>query len=155
MRFLSSSKFGNGLSPFGDGVLCQFTRQDKSDSGLDLTGGNGWLLIVASKTRRLLSKFLKYIVDEAVHDAHGLTGDSNVRMNLFEDLEDVNLVSLAALLNPPLLLPIATFLGNLLLRLGRHLIGCGWFLIGRGWLLLSLHWCHYESKTKNYGYGNL
>jgi len=40
--------FGDGLGAFGDGVLGKFTGEDKSDRGLNLTGGDGGLLVVGS-----------------------------------------------------------------------------------------------------------
>ncbi|KAI7998297.1 hypothetical protein LOK49_LG10G01022 [Camellia lanceoleosa] len=44
------------------------------------------------------------IVDETVHDPHSLARDPNIWMNLLQNLEDVDLVSLNALLRPVLLL---------------------------------------------------
>lgn len=38
------------------------------------------------------------MVDEAVHDAHRLAGNFDVSVNLLENLEDVDLVSIDALL---------------------------------------------------------
>ena len=68
--------------------------------GLDLSRSNGWLLVVASQSGSLLSELLEDIVDEAVHDPHGLARDTDVWVNLLQDLEDVDLVSLHTLLHP-------------------------------------------------------
>ncbi|KAL4566540.1 hypothetical protein LXL04_030656 [Taraxacum kok-saghyz] len=51
-----------------------------------------------SETRRLLSELLEDVADKTVHDPHGFTGDTDVRMNLLQNLEEVDLVSLDALL---------------------------------------------------------
>ena len=67
--------------------------------GLDLSRSNGWLLVIASQSGNLLSELLEDIVDEAVHDPHGLAGDIDVWVNLLQDLEDVDLVSLHAFLH--------------------------------------------------------
>ena len=67
--------------------------------GLDLSRSNGWLLVVASQSGSLLSELLEDIVDEAVHDPHGLARDTDVWVNLLQDLEDVDLVSLHAFLH--------------------------------------------------------
>jgi len=124
-------------------VLRQFARKNKPNRSLDFPRGDSRLLIVSSESRRFLSELLEDIIDEAVHDAHGLAGDSNVRVNLLEDLEDVDLVGLNALLHLLLLLVAGAgllrelfaglwlllrrslllyrlFLGGLLLCLGRH-----------------------------------
>nr|GMD70524.1 hypothetical protein CR513_50743 [Ipomoea batatas] len=76
---------------FRDGVLCQFTGKNQSDGGLDLAGSNGRLLVVAGQSRCLLGELLEDIVDEAVHDAHGLARDPDIRMDLLQNLEDVDL----------------------------------------------------------------
>ncbi|KVI07483.1 hypothetical protein Ccrd_014179 [Cynara cardunculus var. scolymus] len=69
----------------------QFTGKYKSHSGLNLPGSNRRLLIVPSKPRGLLSQLLEDIVDKRVHNPHSLARDSNVRMNLLQNLEDVDL----------------------------------------------------------------
>ena len=40
-NLLGGSVLGDGLGAFADGVFGQFTRQEESDSGLDLTTGDG------------------------------------------------------------------------------------------------------------------
>ncbi|KAJ6717586.1 hypothetical protein OIU79_005704, partial [Salix purpurea] len=93
---LRTGKLGNSLGPFRNSMFRKLSRQDQSDSGLDLPRGNGGLLVVPRKPRRLLSELLKNIVDETVHDTHCLAGDPNVRMDLFQDLKDIDLVGLDA-----------------------------------------------------------
>ncbi|RDX70054.1 hypothetical protein CR513_50743, partial [Mucuna pruriens] len=96
-KYTSTGEFGDSLGAFRDSVLGKLTREDEANRGLDLAGGNGRLLVVASKSRRFLSELLKDIVDEAVHDPHGLAGDPDVRVHLLQNLEYVNLVSLHTL----------------------------------------------------------
>ena len=40
-NLLGGSVLGDGLGAFADGVFGQFTGQEESDSGLDLTTGDG------------------------------------------------------------------------------------------------------------------
>jgi hypothetical protein len=47
------------LGTLRDGMLGQFTREDETDSGLDLAGRDRRLLGVLSQTRGLLSDALK------------------------------------------------------------------------------------------------
>ena len=69
---LGAGVLGDSLSSLRDGVLGQLTGQEEPDSGLDLPGGDGGSLVVVGKTAGLSSDALKEIVDEGVHDAHGL-----------------------------------------------------------------------------------
>ena len=69
---LGRGVFGDSLGAFRDGVFGQFTRQQKSDSGLDFPGGNGGPLVVMGQSGSLGSDPFENIVDERVHDAHGL-----------------------------------------------------------------------------------
>lgn len=78
-------------------MLGELTGKNESDCSLDLPGRDRGFLVVPCKLRRFLRKLLKDVVDEAVHDPHGFAGDSDVRVDLFENLEDVDLVGLDAL----------------------------------------------------------
>ena len=69
---LGRGVFGDSLGAFRDGVFGQFTRQQKSDSSLDFPGGNGGPLVVVGQAGSFSSDTFKDIVDERVHDAHGL-----------------------------------------------------------------------------------
>ena len=92
-NLLGGSVLGDGLGAFADGVLGQFTGQKESDRGLDLTAGDGRLLIVVSQAGSFAGDTLKDIVDETVHDAHGTAGDTSVRMHLLQHLVDVDTVA--------------------------------------------------------------
>ena len=76
------------------GVLGEFTGEDEPDRGLDFAGGHGGLLVVAGELGRFGGDLLEDVVDERVHDGHGLGGDAGVGVHLLEDLVDVDLVGL-------------------------------------------------------------
>ena len=119
-RRLGGGVLGDSLGALGDGVLGELTREEEADSGLDLTGGESLGLVVASELATLLGDLGLDVVDEGVHDGHGLLGDASVRVDLLEDLEDVGVVRLGGLL-PPLL-------GGLLGALLGGLLGGFWGL---------------------------
>jgi hypothetical protein len=86
-------------------VLGQFTGQDESDGGLDLSGVDGRLLVVGSKLGSLGGDLLEDVclgsdqhvhdasssrmggltVDKGVEDGHGTVGDTSIGVNLLED----------------------------------------------------------------------
>ena len=68
----------------------QFTGEEEPDGGLDLPGGDGGPLVVVGQFGSFSSDTLKEIVDEGVHDAHGLGGDTSVGVDLFQHLVDVD-----------------------------------------------------------------
>uniref|UniRef100_A0A8R7UQR9 Uncharacterized protein n=1 Tax=Triticum urartu TaxID=4572 RepID=A0A8R7UQR9_TRIUA len=117
-RRLGGGELGDGLGALGDGVLGELAGEDEADGGLDLPGGDGGLLVVAGQLGGLAGELLEDVVDEGVHDGHGLGGDADVGVHLLEHLEDVDLVRLHALLG--LLLPLL-----LAALLGRRLPGRG------------------------------
>ena len=114
-RRLGGGVLGDGLGALGDGVLGELTWEEEADSGLDLTGGESLGLVVASELATLLRDLGLNVVDERVHDGHGLLGDAGVRVDLLEHLEDVGVVRLGGLL--------ATLLGGLLGALLGGLLG--------------------------------
>ena len=93
-RDLRGGELGHGLGALGDGVLGELTGEDEAHGGLDLAGGHGGLLVVAGELGRLGGDLLEDVVDEGVHDGHGLGGDAGVGVHLLEDLVDVDLVGL-------------------------------------------------------------
>ena len=68
---LGGGVLGDSLGSLTDGMLGELTGQKKTDSSLDLTAGDGGLLVVVSQTGSFTGNTLEDIVDEAVHDAHG------------------------------------------------------------------------------------
>jgi len=99
-------------------VLGELTREEETDSGLDLTGGEGVALVVATEVDGLGGDALEDVVDEGVHDGHTTLGDTGVRVNLLEHTVDVTGVGFDTLL----LALISALLGALSGLLG------GWLL---------------------------
>ena len=121
---LGAGVLGDGLGAFRDGVLGQFTGQQKPDGGLDLPGGDGGPLVVVGQTGSLSSDTFEDIVDEGVHDAHGLGRDSGVRVDLFQHLVDIDGVGFFPFLGP-LLVVLRDVLGGLTGLLGSLSGGFG------------------------------
>ena len=99
-------------------MLGELTREHKTNSGLDLAGRKGGLLVVGGKLSGLSGDTLEDVVDEGVHDGHTLLADSSVGVDLLEDLVDVGGVRLDALLGALLLVA-----GGLLGGLGGGFLG--------------------------------
>jgi hypothetical protein len=78
-------------------VLGEFSRKEKSDSSLDLSGRKGGLLVVARQSGRLKGNALEDIVDERVQDGHASLGDTSVGVNLLQHLVDVGAIGLGSL----------------------------------------------------------
>ena len=68
----------------------QFTRKDKTDSGLDFTTGKSGFLVVANQFTRFGRNLVENVVDEGVHDRHTFLGHTRVWVNLFQNLVDVD-----------------------------------------------------------------
>ena len=86
----SRGVLGDGLGAFRDGVLGELTGEEEADGGLDLSAGESVLLVVADKAGGLAGDLLEDVVDEGVHDAHGLLGDTGLGVDLLEDTVDVD-----------------------------------------------------------------
>merc|ERR1719244_288755 len=80
-------------------MLGQLPWQEESDGSLDLSGGNGGPLVILSQATRLSCQALEYVVHKRVHDRHRLGGHPSVRMDLFQNLIDVNSVRFLPLLS--------------------------------------------------------
>ncbi len=96
----------------------QFTREEKTDGSLDLPGGDGGPLVVVGQTGSFGGDTFKDIVDKAVHDGHGFAGDTGIRVNLLENLVDVDPVAIL-----PFLLLLFVTLGDVLLGFAGLLSG--------------------------------
>ena len=94
INLLGAGVLGDSLGALRDGVLGELTREEEPDSSLDLTRGDGGPLVVVSESAGLSGDSLEQIVDERVHDAHGLGGDSSVGVDLLQHLVDVDGVGL-------------------------------------------------------------
>ena len=88
-NLLGAGVLGDGLGAFRDGVLGQFTGEEEPDSGLDLPGGDGGSLVVVGQTGSFSSNTFEDIIDKRVHDAHGLGGDTSVRVDLLQHRVDI------------------------------------------------------------------
>ena len=117
-NLLGAGVLGDGLGAFRDGVFGQFSGEEEPDGGLDLPGCDGGPLVVVGQFGSLGSDTLEEIVDERVHDAHGLGGDTGVGVNLLEDLVDVDGIRLLPLLVPLLLVSLGDSLGGFAGSLG-------------------------------------
>jgi len=123
-RLLGAGVLGDCLGALGHGVLSQLTGEKETDGGLDLSGGDCGPTVVVSQTASLGSNTLEDVIDERVHDAHGLAGDTSVGMYLLQHFVDVNAVGFPPPLSPLLLA------GTCGLGLGGSLLGsltrCFW-----------------------------
>ena len=106
---LAAGVLSHSFCPFADRVLAELAGQVESDGCLDLAAGDGVFLVVVGQAGRLGGDTLEDVVHERVHDAHGLTGDASVGVDLLQDLVDVDRVALLARLS--LLLLLARRLG--------------------------------------------
>jgi len=119
---LGAGVLGDGLGSLRDGVLGQLSGQEEPHSGLDLPGGDGGPLVVVGELAGLGGDALEQVVDEGVHDGHGLGGDTGVGVHLLQHLVDVDGVGLLPLALPLLLVALGDGLGGLA-RLGSCLAG--------------------------------
>merc|ERR1719381_172875 len=119
-QLLRAGVLCDGLGALRHCVLSQFSGQKKTDGGLDLPGGYGRPLVVMGQLARLSSNPLKQVIHEGVHDGHSLRGDSSVRMNLLQNLVDVDSVGLLPLALPLLLVALCNGLSSFT-RLGSSL----------------------------------
>ncbi len=71
-------------------MLGEFTGEEESHSGLDLSGGEGVLLVVSNELGGLEGDLLEDVIDEAVENVHGSLGDASLGVDLLEDSVDVN-----------------------------------------------------------------
>ena len=69
-------------------MLGQLSGQEETDRGLNLARGDGGPLVVVSQAASLGGDALEEIVDEGVHDGHGLGGHSGVGVHLLQHLVD-------------------------------------------------------------------
>ena len=127
-NLLGAGVLGDSLGTLRDSMLSELTREEEPDSSLDFTRGDGGPLVVVSQTGSLSSNSLKEIIDKRVHDAHGLGGDTGVRVDLLQHLVDVDSIGLLPLSLLLLLITLGDGLGGLARLLsglsgnfGRHL----------------------------------
>jgi len=103
VQLLGACVLGDGLGALRDGVLGQLTRKQQAHGCLNLPGGDGGALVVMGQAGGFSSDALEDVVDEGVHDAHGLGGDASVGVDLLQHLVDVDGVALFPALVPLLI----------------------------------------------------
>ncbi|XP_057410870.1 uncharacterized protein LOC103020402 [Balaenoptera acutorostrata] len=81
-HLLGAGVLGDSLGTLGHGVLGQLPGQQQAYGRLDLPGGDSRALVVMRQARRLARDALKDVIDERIHDAHGLRRDASVRQCL-------------------------------------------------------------------------
>ena len=72
----------------------QFSRKQESNWSLNFSRGDRLPLVVVSKSRRFSSDSFEDVVHEGVHDAHRSARNTNVGMNLLQNLVDVATIAL-------------------------------------------------------------
>ena len=108
---------GHGLGSLADGVLGELTGQEQTNGGLNLSARDRGSAVVVRQTTGLGRDALEDVVDEAVHDGHGLARDTGVGMNLLQHFVYVDAIRLL----PPALLLLA--IGTSGFRLRDGLLG--------------------------------
>ncbi len=103
-------------------MLRQLSREVESDSSLDFPARDRVLLVVVSQSGSFSGNSFEYVIDKRVHDAHGLGGDTSVRVDLLQDFVDVDGIALLARLSSGLLLSSGLALHGSSLLLS--LLGC-------------------------------
>ena len=86
----SGGVLGDGLGALGDGVLSELTGKEEADGGLDLSGGQSVLLVVADELGGLKGDLLEDVIDERVHNVHRSLGDANLGVDLLQHTVDVH-----------------------------------------------------------------
>ena len=71
-------------------MLGELPGEEEAHSGLDLSGGEGVLLVVADELGGLEGDLLEDVVDEGVENVHGSLGDASLGVDLLEDAVDVD-----------------------------------------------------------------
>lgn len=97
-HLLGGGVLRDGLGALRYGMLGQFPRQEEPDGSLNFPRCNSGSLIVMRQTGCFRGDSFKDVIDKAVHDGHCLAGDACVRVNLFEDLVNVDSIALLPLL---------------------------------------------------------
>ena len=68
----------------------QLSGEDELDGRLDFPGRESSSLVETDELGSLSGDSVEGVVDEGVHDVHGLLGDSDIGVHLLEDLVDVD-----------------------------------------------------------------
>ena len=68
----------------------QLSWEDELDGGLNLSGGESSSLVESDELGSFSGDSVEGVMDERVHDVHGFLGDTDVGVDLLEDLVDVD-----------------------------------------------------------------
>ena len=112
-HLLRAGVLGDSLGSLRDCMFGKLTREKETHSSLDFARGDGGPLVVVGQTGSLSSNALKDVIDKGVHDAHGLGADASVRVDLLEDLVDVDGIGLLSLAVLGLLITLGDSFGSL------------------------------------------
>ena len=85
----STSEFLNGFCSFRDSMLGKFTWKEKFDSRLDFAAWKSSFSVVSNQLAGFTCKSVKSVINKWVHDVHSFLADSDLRVNLLQDLVDV------------------------------------------------------------------
>ena len=70
-------------------MLGEFTGKEELNGSLDFTRGQGSSLVISDELGGFQSDSFEDIVDERVHDVHGLLGDTGIGVDLLQDFVDI------------------------------------------------------------------
>uniref|UniRef100_A0A3Q2WE28 Uncharacterized protein n=1 Tax=Haplochromis burtoni TaxID=8153 RepID=A0A3Q2WE28_HAPBU len=90
-------------------TIMTLTGEKQANCGLDLPGGDGGALVVVGQAGGFSGDTLEDVIDERIHDAHGLRRDAGVGVDLLQNLVHVDGVALL----PGLSLLLAALAGGL------------------------------------------
>jgi len=88
LRGLRAGELGDSLGALEDGVLGQLTRKKQTNRVHDLPRSDGVTLVATSKIASLSGNAVEDIVDEGVHDLHGVLADEGIRVDRVKHLVD-------------------------------------------------------------------
>ena len=96
----SMSEFSNSFSSFWNSMLSKFSGKQQFHSRLDLARRESPLFVVSHKLTGFRSHLVKSIINERVHYVHGLLGNPDFWVYLFEHLVDIKRESFDSFLFP-------------------------------------------------------
>ena len=81
---------GDGLGSLRNSVPGELSGEDELDGRLDLPRAESSPLVEPDELGSLSGNPVEGVMDEGVHDVHGLLGDTNVGVDLLQHLVDVD-----------------------------------------------------------------
>ena len=93
-NLFAAGVLGNCFGAFRHSMFCKFTRQEETNCCLDFARWNCLFLVLKRQSRSFRSNSLEDVVHEGVHDAHGLGWYTNIRMDLLQNVVDVDSIGL-------------------------------------------------------------